>query len=268
MAMGSNGRHENGEEGGRALGVLVGSVTALVALIPFVMPAIGWMALFLSSAVQGTDAAWRDFVEATPGTVRGYGLIVMLVPLLAQPFFAAIVVTVLAAAGIARRATTIAYRLFSNRRSSRERRGLSRVFRFTRLSTNLRSLVASRPGVAEKLRRLIRVLDHEEPRRPYRAVLFFVVAPVLSVALAMASCLTLAAMAYPGSSWVPPLLSLAATAIGYAGAGVFVATLAALAVPFSGESVLPHATDWMGALLSATVLYAYMVLSGFVSILA
>lgn len=88
-------------------------------------------------------------------------------------------------------------------------------------------------------------------------------APVLFVALAMASCLTLAAMAYPGSSWVPPLLSLVADVTGYAGAGVFVASLAALAVPFSGESVLPRVTDWMGALPSAAVLYAFMVLSGF-----
>lgn len=250
------------------MGVLVGSLTALVALIPFVVPAVGWAALFLDSAVQGTDAAWRVFAEATPGTVRGYGLIVILVPLLAQPFFAAIVVTVLAAAGIAGRATTIAYRLFSNQRSSRERQWWSRALRLTQLQSGLRSLVASRPGVAENLRRLIRVLDHEEPRRPYRAVLFFVVAPVLFVALAMASCLTLAAMADPGSSWGPPLLSLAADATGYAGAGVFVATLAALAVPFSGESIVPRVTDWRGALLSAVVLYAFMVLSGFISILA
>ena len=164
MAIGSNGRHENGGEGVRALGVLLGSLTALVALIPFVVPAVGWAALFLDSAVQGTAAAWRVFAEATPGTVRGYGLIVILVPLLAQPFFAVTVVTVLTAVGIAGRATTIAYFLFLKRRSSDERRGLSRVLRFTRLPIDLRSLVASRPGVAEKLRRLIRVLDHEEPR--------------------------------------------------------------------------------------------------------
>ncbi len=248
--------------------MLLGSVTALVALLPFVVPAVGWVALFLDSAVQGTDAAWQVFVEATPGTVRGYGLIVILVPLLAQPFFAVIVVTVLAAASIAGRATESVYRLVSTRRSSRERQRWSRALRFTRLPNGLRSLVASHPRVAEKLGRLICVLDHEEPRRPYRAILLFVVAPVLFVAVALASCLTLVAMAHPGGSWSPPLLSLAAEAIGYAGAGVFVATLAALAVPFSGESVLPRVTDWTGALLSAAVLYAFMVLSGFVSILA
>lgn len=268
MGTSGNGRHEYGGEGGRALSVLVSSLTALIALIPFVVPAVGWMALFLDSAVQGTDAGWRVFMKATPGTVRGYGLIVLLVPLLAQPFFATIVVTVLSAAGIAGRATTIAYRLFSNRRSGDERRSSSRVLRFTWLPINLRSLVASHPRVAENLGCLIRVLDHEEPRRPYRAVLFFVVTPVLFVALALVSCLTLAAMAYPGSSWVPPLLSLAADATGYAGAVVFVATLAALAVPFSGESVLPRVTDWTGALLSAAVLYAFMTLLGFISILA
>lgn len=122
--------------------------------------------------------------------------------------------------------------------------------------------------MVEKLGRLIRVLDHEEPHRPYRAVLVFVVAPVLCVALAMTSCLLLLAMAYPGSSWAPVLLPLAADAVGYAGAVVFVATLAALAVPFSGESMLLRVTDWTGAFLSAAVLYAFVVLSGFISIVA
>lgn len=140
------------------MGVLVGPLTALVALLPFVVPAVGWTALFLDSAVQGTDAAWRVFAEATPGTVRGYGLIVILVPLLTQPIFAAIVATVLVTASIVGRATRSVYRLVSTRRSSRERRSSSHVLRFTRSPINLQSLIASHPGVAENLRCLIRVL--------------------------------------------------------------------------------------------------------------
>jgi hypothetical protein len=248
--------------------LLVALATVFVTLLPFVVPAVGWATLFLSSATRGTEVAWRGFVEATPGTVMGYGLIVVLVPLLAQPFFAAIVIVVLAAAGIAGRATKVAYRLFSTRRSSDERRRSGRMVLFARWPVDLRLLVASHPGLIEKLRRLIRVLDHEEPRRPCRTVLIFVVAPVLGPALATASSLVLVAIAYPGTSWMPSLLSLAADAVGYAGAGVFVATLAALTVRFSGESMLPRVTDWTGAFLSVAVLYAFMVLSGFISVLA
>lgn len=161
-----------------------------------------------------------------------YGLTVILLPLLVKPFFMAIAIVTLIAAGIAGRiASKITCRLVVTRLSSTLRQRLNRALRPLLCSVNLRILVVTRPEVAESLRFLIRELDHETPSRPYRAVLSLAVAPTLFAALAASSCVAVLAMSHPGAPWAPPLLSLAADATGYVGAGVFVATLAVFAIP-------------------------------------
>lgn len=75
-------------------------------------------------------------------------------------------------------------------------------------------------------------------------------------------------MAYPGALWMTSLMSLAAVSVGYFGSFVFVATLSTLAVPLSGGGVLPCVTDWKGILLSAGVLYVFLALSQFLSVIA
>ena len=46
--------------------------------------------------MRSTDAEWQSFAEVTP--VTGYGLTVLLLPLLAQPFFLVIATLSLTAA--------------------------------------------------------------------------------------------------------------------------------------------------------------------------
>ncbi len=154
MCTGEKGGHVSSGKGWPATGSLVALATALVALLPFVVPAAGWTALFTSSAVRGTDAAWRAFVEATSGTIVGYGLIVILVPLLSLPFFATIVIATLAASGIAGRATKAAFRLFSTRRSSDQRRVPGLASPFARWPVHFRLLEAARIGHSRRVGRL------------------------------------------------------------------------------------------------------------------
>lgn len=267
------GSSENGRQGAGGGRLSTNLVAALVggsiALLPFLVSATGWATLYLSAAVRGTDAGWQSFTEVTRGTVIGYGLTVLLLPLLAQPFFVAITTLSLTAGNVfARVAPKVARCLAATRLLSNVHERLGLALRSLRWPVNLRFIIESRPEIADKLEALIRVLDHDSPSRPYRFALTFVVAPALFAVSTTASCVAMLAIAHPGSHWVSPLLSLTADATGYAGAGVFVAALAVLAVPFSGGSLLPRVTSWMGVLAATVVLYVFMVFSTLLSIVA
>lgn len=74
------------------------AAATLLASLAVMIHGVGWLALFLAVAADGSAEAWNEFVHATPGLVMAYALIVLFPPLAVQPFFAVVVFATLFAA--------------------------------------------------------------------------------------------------------------------------------------------------------------------------
>ncbi|QIN78304.1 hypothetical protein GBA65_07010 [Rubrobacter marinus] len=240
----------------------------MIGLVPLSVGAAGWISLYLNALVQGTGEAWSNFLEANTGTVVGYGLTVTLLPLLAQPFLLIIVAAELVLLGTACWALSKAGRLLDLNRLGTAVRTLACKLPYREELSRLVLSHGVRTKLVETLRVLIPMLEHKTPNRPYRAVLLFVALPTLSLVVASFSTLMLIAAANSGASWIPSVLQFASTAIGYVGAASGVIVLASLGVSLADPDPLPRVTDWRGVLAATAMLYACMVVSTVLAVVA
>lgn len=196
---------------------------------------------------------------------------VTFLPLLAQPVLLAMVTAELVLLGMVCCAVSKAERRFDlDRRLGAAVGALARKLPYHEELSRYLIPRKVRTRTVDALQILILMLEHRTPEtRPYRSVLLYVALPTLSLVVVSLSALTLVAAANPGEPWIPPVPQFASTMVGYAGVASGVAVLASLGVPLvDPPKPFPSVTDWKGVLAAAVVLYACMVVSALLSVVA